>query len=217
MANKPQPGQAIGKRDSKTLKRNRHIDMELPDRAKEAKNEDRVAAEIAAKGNMHPGRGGYPEEIKQTIIELRRDGLNASKICQIEGMPERHTIYVWRDTDPDFKELWYNSYNDGVREKAEDTLILADDMLKVKGLVKQHRVNAIDKVVGRRLQIARARLKEWGRQDEEETEVIVIEVGSEGWDSDPATATVDDPHGQGPEAAAAQERWKKIRDGAEDV
>jgi hypothetical protein len=53
--------------------------------------------------------------------------------------------------------------------------------------------------------------------DEEETEVIVLEIGSEGWDSDPATATVDDINGQGPEAAAAQERWKAIRDGAEDM
>ena len=71
----------------------------------------------------------------------------------------------------------------------------------------------VDKHIQRALQAAAAKLPgEWGKNADEEREVIVMEV-SGGWNPAAASAVGrDDPDGQGPDAWAAKQRWALIRE-----
>jgi hypothetical protein len=76
----------------------------------------------------------YPPEIVERVLDLHRQGLSASQIGQIPGLPESGTLAYWRHTKPDFAEDWDDSYSDYVRHNVETALALVPRLDRLRGL-----------------------------------------------------------------------------------
>lgn len=78
---------------------------------------------------------------------------------------------------------------------------------KIRGLKPGERMQATDKMIARKLQIAGVRLRrKWSDQSDDTAEVIVMEVAG-GW---LPTNTAQGSPGQGSGSTEAKERWRKL-------
>jgi len=214
-----------GSKDAKLQKRNKNVTSDLPDRQKEAKLEAEVRREMAESGET------IFEPWQLRVIELQAAGWSFERIIR-EGekerdrmgtrhkgfrevsLPGRATLYTALNDLPNLREACEKAFRFAVDSQAQETIELANSLDQRKGLRPYEWVQARDKKIGRRLQVA-ARLHpdKWGDLATSEREVIVFEPYG-GW---VPTNLAKGAPGQGPEAEAAAERWKKMREEGEAV
>ncbi len=224
---------AQGRQDTRLLKHNKNVSLDLPDIKAETERENATAAQLLAEGKASglataaarkKGHGKrYGIETFQAITLLRRDGLTFKQIAKLGffggvRLPSVDRIYDLQEEHPELKEAWSRAFADAVRDGAEETIGLARSLTDGKHfrrLPGKDKVRAINARIGRQLQIARQRLPdEWGGDQMGERDVIVFET-SGGWS--PAEIAKDGDPGQGDDARAARERWKVIREQSEDA
>ena len=127
-------------------------------------------------------------------------------------LPSRKTLFTATKNQPEFKEECERTFAFAVDAEAQRTLELSKSLDQIPGLKPSELVSARDRRIQRTLQIAgRIHPDKWGEQATSEREVIVFEPYG-GWV--PTNLATGGP-GQGAEAEAAAERWRKMREKAE--
>jgi hypothetical protein len=214
-----------GAKDARAAKTNRNIKASLPDRQKEAKAVEQVQREMAETETIY-------EPWQKRVLDLQAQGWSFERIIE-EGerqrkqvkpnatwgrnkvlLPSRFTLWKATSSQPEFKEECEKRYAFAVDAEAQRTLELSVSLDQIPGMKPAELVSARDRRIQRTLQIAgRIHPDKWGEQATGEREVIVFEPYG-GWV--PTNLSKGGP-GQGAEAEAASERWRKMREEAKDA
>ncbi len=71
---------------------------------------------------------GERADIQRRIINGLQKGQTLADLCREDGMPDRVTIYRWRDEDDDFAQRIARARDAGFDAIAEDGLRIVDDL-----------------------------------------------------------------------------------------
>lgn len=69
----------------------------------------------------------YNETIATKICTLVSEGLSVRKVCEMEGMPSRYTVYKWISQYDDFANRYARAKTLGSEALADEILEIADD------------------------------------------------------------------------------------------
>ena len=216
---------SVGK-DRSQARHNPHIHVDLPDLNTELAKEDAIhqhLMERVASGDQRAKGHGkrYGADVSAILIALRRDGLTVKQIAAKRSwggvrLPSEDGIRYLRRTNPELKEAMDRARKDYEREIVEDGIARIPEISRVKGLKGVGKSRALAEHARVALQLGRQSLPASYAGDVEEREIIVMEV-SGGWNPAAASASSgEDPDGQGRDAAAARDRWKRMRENGED-
>ena len=77
---------------------------------------------------MERGRPSkYSDELADAICDWISAGKPLAEFCRQDGMPDRSTVYLWMDANPDFNQRIARARRVGYDEIAEDCIRIADD------------------------------------------------------------------------------------------
>jgi len=141
---------SAGARDAKRLRGNHNRTLEAPDMPD-------TTPLVSLDG---PG-----EEILRRCIALRRAGRTLPEVAQALGLPVE-IVYSWREELPAFFEAMQEAFDNFVERQAEETLGLADQLPRTRGLKPADKLIAAKIQIGTRLRVAEARLPGWRKQME---------------------------------------------------
>lgn len=65
--------------------------------------------------------------VKETILEHTENGVSLSRICEMEGMPSRRTVYNWIEQDEDFGSQFRARRILGIHYLAEECIGISDE------------------------------------------------------------------------------------------
>jgi len=220
---KKQTGQ--GSKDSRLAKRNKNVSADLPDRKKEAQLEADVNRE------MKDIQIDVFKPWQKAVIELQLQGWDFESIIR-KGMEARQNVKAGKRKDtrwahiparrqffealreqPGYKEACNYAFDFSVESLGQETVRITRALDQVEGLKGRDLVEAMYKRILASLNIAERRLPGWQKDQQGDREVIVFEPYG-GW---VPTNVIKGSPGQGPEAEAARERWKKMREQAKDA
>lgn len=69
----------------------------------------------------------YSPEVAARICAMMTDGKSLRSICDLDGMPDRTSIWLWRGSNPDFAAQFDAASREGARAMIDDTMSIADD------------------------------------------------------------------------------------------
>lgn len=69
----------------------------------------------------------YTPEIGSRICAEMIDGKSLKSICSMEGMPSRHTVWEWRRSNQDFREMYESAARERAHAYVEEIMDIADD------------------------------------------------------------------------------------------
>ena len=69
----------------------------------------------------------YTQEIATTICGLMAEGMSLRKICDMEGMPGKATVFRWLAQHPSFRDQYAQAQEDRTNAMAEELLEITDD------------------------------------------------------------------------------------------
>lgn len=69
----------------------------------------------------------YTEELAQEICDHIADGKSLNKLCKLDNMPERMTIYRWLDANEQFCDKYRAARERQAQSFQDDILDIADD------------------------------------------------------------------------------------------
>ena len=68
----------------------------------------------------------YTQEIATTICGLMAEGMSLRKICALDGMPDKATVFRWLAKHPSFRDQYAQAQEDRTNAMAEELLEIAD-------------------------------------------------------------------------------------------
>jgi hypothetical protein len=138
-----------GNADNRKAKSNRNTTYELQAAdydAKYAAKEEEKSSILAGLGQKIPSRrraggnkrprynGPYDANIALEVLHFRAQGMNAFQISCKPGMPGQTTLYLWRQDNPAFDDLWRQAYDDWLEGQTEYTIQIADKAWRQEAL-----------------------------------------------------------------------------------
>ena len=69
----------------------------------------------------------YTQEIATTICGLMAEGMSLRKICDLDGMPDKATVFRWLAKHPSFRDQYAQAQEDRTNAMAEELLEITDD------------------------------------------------------------------------------------------
>lgn len=85
-----------------------------------------LGSPVATKGRMgRPPK--YKPKLAQKVCQLIAEGNSLRKVCQLEGMPSRSTVFEWIVQYDEFSDQYARAKEKSVESMAEEILEIADD------------------------------------------------------------------------------------------
>jgi hypothetical protein len=108
----------------------------------------------------------FPDSIRDEIVRRISTGETLSSICRDAHMPERTTVYLWREQDESFNQRFARAREIGYDALAEQVLEIADT--PVMGVITEQVLDKDGKQVGmatvkREDALGHRKLQTWAR------------------------------------------------------
>jgi len=85
----------------------------------------------------------YSQELAQDIYNRVVEGASIPKICQLDGMPHRATIWAWMKEKPEFSDLLTRARKARAHFAVEQIIEIADEATPDDWQVKRLKIEAI--------------------------------------------------------------------------
>lgn len=90
---------------------------------------------------MNVGRPSiYTQELADRICDLLSDGLSLRKICLMDEMPDKSTVFRWLRTEQGFSDQYARAKQEGTDAWAEELHDIVDDVSEDKEAINKARL-----------------------------------------------------------------------------